>query len=371
MKYKIPFIRPDFPSSADIVVDYDEILAANWFTNFGPFEQKFAQAVATYVGDDYYAATCSSATAGLMASIITVLGRGDNSTYIVMPSFTFAAGADAVLWCGYRPLFVDVESNGLHMDLAVTEATLNDDTYANKVVAILFCNAFGVGTENIDEWESLAKKTELPLIIDSAAGFGSLYSANRKVGSAGLCEVFSFHATKPFAIGEGGAVVSRDKDLIAKIKSVQNFGFDGRNAQTLGFNGKLQEFNAAVGLRQFQTFQDVLQNRRGVLGRYAAELSPKRFVIQSNASNASLCFATIIVKRAEDRDAYLSKLIDAGVEAKTYYGPSLHKQEYFKACEHGSALDVTELVESSVLSLPIHDNMLKEDIDLIINLLNE
>jgi len=371
VKYKIPFIKPDFPDAEDVAADYARILEANWFTNFGPFEREFAKEVAAYVGPGYFASTFSSATSGLLASILAVLGRGDGSRYVIMPSFTFAAGAEALIWCGYKPLFIDIENGGLHMDLTAAQTALNDPEFDNKIAGILFCNAFGVGTVNIEAWESLAEEAGLPLIIDSAAGFGSLYSETRKVGSAGRCEIFSFHATKPFAIGEGGAVVSRDEALIKSLNSIQNFGFvDKSNTEQLGFNGKLQEFNAAIGLRQFKRFDSILQNRRAVLEKYRSGLNPEAFRFQQNAENASLCFAAALVQDAQKRDGYLASLQAAGVEAKTYYSPSLHKQTYFKTAEKHAALTATELVDDSVLSLPIHDNMREEDIDLIINVLN-
>lgn len=370
MKYKIPFIKPLFPAVAQIASDYEEILAANWFTNFGPFEQKFSARINEYIGDGFYAATFSSATAALMASLLAVLGRGDATKYIVMPSFTFAAGADAIQWCGYLPIFVDIESAGLQMDIEATEELLKSTPYHGKVAAILFCNAFGVGTTNIDRWESLARETGLPLIIDSAAGFGSLYETGRKVGSAGFCEIFSFHATKPFAIGEGGAVVSRDKAFIDTLKSIQNFGFEDRRAIQLGFNGKLQEINAAIGLRQFEVFEGVLHDRKSVFAQYKAQLNTSHFRLQENAENASLCFAAVIVKQPAERDSYLARLKATGIDAKTYYSPSLHQQVYFHGTNRFGELAVTNAIDDAVLSLPIHDGMNQSDIDLIIETLN-
>jgi dTDP-4-amino-4,6-dideoxygalactose transaminase len=372
MKYKIPFIRPDFPSEADIADDYSQILRSNWFTNFGPFERKFSEGIAKYIGSGYVACTFSSATSALIASVIAIFGKGDSTKYVLMPSFTFPAGAEALEWCGFQPLFVDIEEEGLHMDLTAARKILEDKRFSSSVVGILFCNAFGVGSEKIRTWEELAKELKLPLIIDSAAGFGSLYSEGHRVGSAGDCEIFSFHATKPFAIGEGGAVVSKNKKLIDTLISIQNFGFaDNKgNVTKLGFNGKLQEINAAIGLHQLERFEMILRERRKVHARYKAELHSK-FRLQANAHYASLCFAAVIVEDASDRDKHLSNLVNAGVEVKTYYCPSLHRQTYFASIETPTPLRVTEKVDASVLSLPIHDRMKQQDIDLIINVLNK
>lgn len=368
-RYKIPFIKPDFPAAEDIAKDYKEILAANWFTNFGPFEERFSKKIANYIGEEYYACTLSNATAALLASILAVLGKGDGTKYVLMPSFTFVAGAAALTWCGYKPLFIDIENKGLHMDIDQAEKAINEG--GDNIAAILFCNAFGVGATDIEAWESLAASKNVPLIIDSAAGFGSLYSSNRKVGGAGKCEIFSFHATKPFAIGEGGAVVSRDSELIEKIISIQNFGFNGGgNAAYLGFNGKLEEVNAAIGLRQFERFSNILEGRRRVWRAYQQGLPPK-FKLQKNAANASLCFAAVLAPDEDQRDTSLKNLIENGVEAKTYYNPSIHKQSYYKNFDRYSELTVTNDIDSRILSLPIHDNMSDDDLKLIIDTLND
>lgn len=369
VKYKIPFIRPSFPSSKAITEDYEQIIASNWFTNFGPFERKFAQQIGEYIGPDYYAVTFSSATAGLLASIVAILGKGDSTKYVIMPSFTFVAGADAVMWCGYKPLFIDIEDQGLHMDIGQAEAALKE--YGDNVAGILFCNAFGVGAVNINDWEALSGSYSCPLIIDSAAGFGSLYDSNKKVGTAGRCEVFSFHATKSFAIGEGGAVVTRSKSLAEQLMDIQNFGFDSnRDASQLGFNGKLQEINAAIGSRQLVKYDQVLNRRRKIHKRYKAELDPKRYRLQKNAENAALCFVALLSNEPSDRDAGLRSLHKAGVEAKTYYSPSIHKHSYFKSSDCYRLLTVTDLVDSSVLSLPSYDSLSNQDVDLIISILN-
>jgi len=369
-KYKVPFVKPHFPDARDVTEDYRKILDANWFTNFGPFEQKFSDRIARYIGPDYYACTFSSATVALIAGVLAALGKGSGEQYIIMPSFTFVAGADALTWCGYKPLFVDIEPEGFHMDIAEVSAALEDESYKGKISGILFCNAFGVGTSNIDVWERLAESKHLPLIIDSAAGFGSLYPDKKKVGSAGLCEIFSFHATKPFAIGEGGAVVSRNKELIENLKSIQNFGFLNRNAKQLGLNGKLQEINAAIGLRQFEHLDTILGNRRSVLARYKAGLNPKHFKIQKNANNASLCFAAVKTTDKKTRDKCLKLLLENGVEARAYYSPSIHKQPYFQKSDKYSQLKITEEVDDRIISLPIHDQMKKTDVNLVISTLN-
>jgi len=136
--------------------------------------------------------------------------KGDRKK-VLLPSFTFAAGAEAILRSGFEPLFIDVDRKSWQPNIEQAEQIL---TESDDIAGILLCNVFGVGNTNITEWEKLASKFAKPLIIDSAAGFGSKYFDEEKVGTRGDCEIFSMHATKPFAIGEGGLVVSKNEKLL-------------------------------------------------------------------------------------------------------------------------------------------------------------
>lgn len=370
MQFNTPFIKPSFPSAEELSEDYKKIVDSNWFTNFGPFEKQFSQEIGNYIGDEYTAVTFSSATAGIIASVLGILGKGDGSRYIIMPSFTFVAGADAIVWCGYKPLFVDIETDTLQMDINEARDCIEEKN--DEVAAVLLCNAFGVGAPNVSEWEKLVQATDKPLIIDSAAGFGSFYSDDHKVGQAGDCEIFSFHATKPFAIGEGGAVVTKNTKLAKVMTEIQNFGFSAnKNAANLGFNGKLQEINAAIGLRQLKVFDEVLENRRRILGRYQTELRDDKYRTQANAERASVCFAAVVVNDAKERDSKLDALHKISVDAKVYYNPPVHQQAYFNDSTCHGSLANTNLICSSILSLPVHGGMSDADIDKIINTLNQ
>ena len=191
----IPFINPQFPDASLLAEDFEQIKANNWYTNFGPYEVKFKSALEAFIGQSVHASTFNNATSALLAALITIFGKGNDTKYIVVPSFTFVAGPQAIVWCGYKPLFLDIDPNTLQMDANGYNAL--PEAVKKQVVGVLFCNTFGVGDPNIGAWQTLCKKENLPLIIDSAAGFGSLYSDGSYIGAQGDCEIFSFHATKP------------------------------------------------------------------------------------------------------------------------------------------------------------------------------
>jgi dTDP-4-amino-4,6-dideoxygalactose transaminase len=365
--FDIPFIRPVFPSSAVIGGDFDEIVESNWYTNFGPRERRFSAAVAAYIGDGFHAVTFANATIGLLATLQVLLGRGDNTKHVVIPSFTFAAGAAAIQWAGYIPLLIDIDRETLQPSLEGARAALAS---RHDIAGILLCNTFGIGNAAVRDWETFADEAGLPLILDSAAGFGSRYVNGARVGTAAKAEVFSFHATKPFAIGEGGAVVTRDGDLAAELASFQNFGFSqGRGAHALGLNGKLQEINAAIGLRQLEKFDHTIANRQRVLAAYQDGLRGTSVVFPTQIEMSSVCFASILFDSRAPRDRALEALLAASIEVRTYYSPAVHLQPHFERVPRQGELETTEEVADVILSVPVHQSMSTDSIDRIVSVI--
>ncbi len=178
---------------------------------------------------------------------------------------------------------------------------------------------FGVGNPQISVWEELAAEWELPIVLDSAAGFGSTYADGERLGGRGACEIFSFHATKPFAVGEGGALVSRDPRLVEHAYKFQNFGLvQTRESIQLGMNGKLSEISAAIGLRQLVGLDRRLASRRKVLECYRTGMADAGVRFQDNANVASLCFASACCTSADHKAAVLGSLRRHAIEARDY-----------------------------------------------------
>ncbi|MCW2515074.1 MAG: hypothetical protein JWR11_4116 [Mycobacterium sp.] len=369
MHSEIPFIRPRFPAPAELALEFQEIVDANWYTNFGPKECRFARAVADYVRPDLHAATFANGTLALIAALRAAVGPGEHDRYLLMPSFTFIAVAEAALWAGYRPWFIDIDPLTWQPSLSAALGAV--ETSRDDIAGVLLANVFGVGNPDISEWEELADEWELPLVIDSAAGFGSKYSESERVGGRGTSEVFSFHATKPFAIGEGGALVSRDYTMIERAHDFVNFGFSkSRECVQLGMNGKLQEVNAAIGLRQLVGFDTRLASRREVYDRYRTHLTDSGLVFQPNAEASSLCFASSRCDSQEQKASVMNSLCINGIQARDYYNPPQHQHPYFEANRHLSRLSdlsaTTDLC-SRIVSLPVHDHMSTTDVDRVID----
>lgn len=360
----VPFIRPALPSVAALGPDLAAIASSNWYSNFGPYERSFRDAISDYLGGDLSVVTVNSATTGLMAALASLLPRGEGTSSIAIASFTFAAGAQAIIWHGYQPAWIDVDPVSLQPSISAFRELYSQDP---KVRAILLTNTFGIGNSEIQEWEALANELSIPLIIDSAAGFGSRYTDRERVGLRGACEVFSFHATKPFAIGEGGAIVTRDRDLAEKMRQFTNFGFDGPNGATrVGLNGKLQELNAAIGLHQLSTFNAAVQHRQEILAHYVSEFAALPLTTPLGAQKSSVCFASFTFSSNASLMSALSALRLASVDARSYYSPSLHRQSFFSARAPLVALPYTDSLGDRTISLPVLPDMTSEEIDLVV-----
>jgi dTDP-4-amino-4,6-dideoxygalactose transaminase len=367
MPDEIPFIRPSYPGPAELAEDFDEILQANWYTNFGPKERHFARAIGEYLGHDLHVATLANGTIALIAALHAAVGHGTREQYLLMPSFTFVAVAQAGLWAGYRPWFIDIDAHTWQPSEFSARAVL--ECSRDRVAGILLANVFGVGNPQIDAWEDFAAEWDLPIVLDSAAGFGSAYTDGKRVGGRGVCEIVSFHATKTLAIGEGGAVISRDPRIIEQVREFQNFGLEAQSCAQLGINGKMQEICAAIGLRQLGGLDRRLASRRKVFNRYYTELSDADVTFQPNADASSLCFASACCKSADHKAAVLASLRRGAIQARDYYNPPQHLQPFFVAnpeLVRSADLTVTEDVRSRIVSLPIHDCMSPNDVARVI-----
>ncbi|MGI8392683.1 DegT/DnrJ/EryC1/StrS family aminotransferase [Leucobacter sp. W1038] len=370
MMPRVPFIRPTMPEAGKLASDFESISAANWYTNFGPQEQAFRRGISSFIGNSPDVVTVANATTGIMTALAALLPRGEGAESIATASFTFAAGAQAVLWHGYRPAWIDIDLTTLQPSLDSLFDLMQRDP---SIKAILLTNSFGIGNPRVPEWEAAAAAHGIPLIIDSAPGFGSEYPSGELLGTRGNCEIFSFHATKPFAIGEGGAVVTRDASLAERIREITNFGFHGKPAEAVlpGLNGKLQEINAAIGLRQLANFDNTLRERRRLLSRYAERLDGSEFSLAPGAIVSSGGFAPIVVADSQRRDAALEHLDDAGVDARSYYSPPVHSHHIFQRFQPLVDLRNSEDLARRMISLPVLPGMTDDEFDRVCSAVEE
>jgi dTDP-4-amino-4,6-dideoxygalactose transaminase len=363
---RVPFLAPTVPPVEELVADYEAIVSSGVFSNGGRMDRQLVAAVEDWVGRDVSAATVSNCTAGIELAI--------RSTFLprpgaLVPSFTFAAGPLALSSAGYDPTFIDIETLTWQPSLDHARELLRRS--AEQYGGILLTATFGVADERVAEWEALAAEYELPLVIDSAAGFGAEYQSGERLGARGTCEVFSIHATKMVAAGEGGLITSRHPELIAKINQAKNFGFGpDRAAVTWGTNAKLPELTAAIALRQLKVLPERLIARRQVQAAYESVLGPLGIRFQPGALRSAPAFLSALMPTVESRDAAVVALLNELIECRTYYNPPVHLQPFFAAGPSRPVLDATAEISSRIISLPMSDRLSADVINRIAAVLN-
>lgn len=365
----IPFLAPTFPDPSVVAEDYAQIAARGVYTNGGPVEARFAAGLREYIGPGACVSVVSSCTAGLELAIRAIFPTG--RPLVLVPSFTFAAGPLTILRCGFMPLFIDVDRASWQPSIVHAENVI-EKSGRDQVAGILLTSTFGVANAEIDLWEELARRRGLPLVIDSAAGFGSKYPWSEPLGLRGTCEVFSFHATKTLAIGEGGCVASKDPEVVARIDQLKNFGFDqSRVSVSAGLNAKLPEISAAIGLRQLEALPARLELRQAILRGYIEAMRTFPVEFQPNADKSALPFISVLMNSEDCRIAAVGNLQTGGIESRTYYGPPVHRHPIFQEAARGTALPKTEEISSRVISLPMADNLDAEAIQRIVAIVGQ
>ncbi len=363
MTEHVPFIKPKLPNPDSLIKDIKQIYQNNYYSNNGPVYHEFKEKLEAYLGQNLHAVVVSNATLGLMMAISAIFGEATaQKKYVAVPSFTFSAGPLAIKWCGFEPVFFDVDAETAQPSLASFQELA--DIHGDHIAGLLLINNFGIGNPEIERWEAVASAASIGCVIDSAPGFGSTYADNKLLGGRGNCEVFSFHATKPFGIGEGGLITTKDHDLAEKLESIKNFAFNSdKETNALGINAKITELDCAIGLRILEDYDAILKDRRVTYERYEQQLSGGKVMFLPRAATAAIQFATIMVP-ALKRQKILDALNREKVEARTYYAPAVHTFPFFKDYPKVD-LAGTEQLSASVISLPVHPHMDTKTVDRI------
>ena len=278
---------------------------------------------------------------------------------VLTSSYTFTATACAIQWAGFEPVFVDIDAGHWHLDPEQLAGAL--DAYRGRVAGVLACTAFGTPPPAAvrSAWRELCGEAGVPLVIDSAPGFGAVDEDGVPMGGTGELEVFSFHATKPFAIGEGGAVFTRDTELAARVHQLVNFGLEPgtRTSVAVGLNGKMSELHAATGLAALERLDEVVAKRQA-LARYLTTVSAGHGVtLQAGAEASTWQYFQCLADTPAQRDAAIAAARELRVEVRTLHDPALHMHPAFEACARHGELPVTEAIAARSVSLPIANDL--------------
>jgi perosamine synthetase len=357
---RIPLSAPDI-SEADIEAVVSVLQTPR--LSIGPKALDFEESIAELVGVPH-AIAVSSGTAGLHLCLRALgIGEGDE---VILPSFTFIAAGNAILYERARPVFVDIDPLTLNLNPEKLERSIT-----SKTRGIIVVHTFGRPAD-LDPILEIARKHNLPVIEDACEAIGAQYRG-RNVGGIGDIGVFGFYPNKPITTGEGGMVVTSDSAVADTIRALRNQGrrdSDGWTGHSLlGYNYRLSEMNCALGDSQMKRLAGILERREAVAMRYSQELQtiPEVIPPASQIQDGRLCWFVYVVRLSArfepaQRDLICRYLIARGIGCGRYFAP-LHLQPlYAPYVNAGADLPVTEQVAGRTLALPFFNRLTEKQI---------
>jgi len=358
---KIPFSRPFFSKDDldEITMKIREVLKSGWLTS-GPIVTEFEEKFADFIGTDF-AVAVNSCTAALHSILLALeIGEGDE---VIVPSNTFVATANACLYVGAKPVFADSDPETFNMAPEEIENKITEKTKAIIVVHL------GGNPCDMNEICKIAERNDLFLIEDAAHAHGAKYQG-RNCGTFGIAAAFSFYPTKIMTTGEGGIVTTNNRELAEKIRSIRNHGRESYGPSgivDLGFNFRMSDINAVIGLSQLKHISEYIENRNVIAKFYNHELSDLDWLTPQKVRPGNLSsYYAYIVKVKDDapltRDDLMSKLYEKGIGTSILYNP-VHLQPFYRKLYgfDNGVLPVSEDLGKRIIALPIYNNMSIED----------
>ncbi len=328
--------------------------------SLGPTIERFEEAFAEAVGAPYSAAV-SSGTAGLhLLCVATGLGPGDE---VITSPYSFVASANCAIYEGATPVFADIDARTLNLDPAAVEAAVTERTKA--VVAV---DIYGYPCE-LDELRAICDRHGLVLIQDACEALGARYRGEL-VGSQGPSAVFAFYPNKQITTGEGGMVTTHSEEEHRLLVSLRNQGRADSGGwlehARLGFNYRLDDIRAAIGLGQLEKLGDILALRRSAAERYHSLLGGIEGLTlpcEDDAEHERSWFVYVVaLPHGTDREAVIAELDARGVQTARYL-PCIHLQSYMRE-RYGfreGLCPVAEELSARTLALPFHTRIDEED----------
>jgi dTDP-4-amino-4,6-dideoxygalactose transaminase len=320
--------------------------------------QEFERLLSSFVKSKY-AVAVNSGTAALQASLYALnIKKGDE---VLLPSFTFVATANAIVSLGAKPVFVDIVKENYTMDPDDLKKKI---TRKSKVIVPV--HLYG-NVAYIDEIMEISNQHDLEIIEDAAQSLGSQYKG-RHTGTFSKLGCFSMYAAKVMTSGEGGAIVTSNKELYEKLRQIRNHGMlHGGDTRILGLNMRLPEINAAIAKIQMKKLGRFLTQRKSN-GKILTELLSDLDIIlphERKHEKVNWYLYTIATKK---RDRMMKKLNSEGIGASVYYSLPVNKTPFYK---NKFRLPVTDWAASNVLSLPVHPLVTKQNLQKISKVIHE
>jgi dTDP-4-amino-4,6-dideoxygalactose transaminase len=354
----IPISVPDLrPEDYQAVLD---VLKSGSLTQ-GPRIEALESSFAEICGVEH-AVAVSSGTAALYLAL-KAHGIGPEDEVITSP-FSFIATANCILWAGAVPVFVDILDDTFNLDPAKIEPAITENTRA-----VLVVHLYGQPCE-MDAIRSIVERHNLVLIEDACQAVGATFSG-QPVGSFGT-GCFSLYATKNIMTGEGGVITTDDADIAQLCRQMRNHGAgSGGDFETLGYNFRMSDIHAALGVEQSKRISGLTKARREHAAFFNEHLhSVTTPVVRAGCEHV---WHQYIVKLRPDqnRDETMDFLLQSGIQTRIYYEVPLHRYAHIAGDAQAKPLPIAERVAGEVLSLPVHPLLTERDLEWIVEKVNQ
>jgi dTDP-4-amino-4,6-dideoxygalactose transaminase len=374
----LPFSQPEI--GHEEIQEVISCLESGWITT-GPKTKQFEEDFANYIGSKVEAIAVNSATAGLHLALEALgVGIGDE---VIVPTLTFTATAEVVRYMGADVVFVDVNSDNLNINIQALKRAITPRT---KV--IMPVHYAGLACE-MDEILAIAKKFGLKVVEDAAHAFPASYKG-RLVGSLSSdITVFSFYANKTMTTGEGGMVITSNKEIASRIKIMRIHGISKDSFNRFvsktpawfyevvapGFKYNMTDIASAIGIHQLKKIDQFLLKRQVIAKRYFEELADLPLILPANCdSTGTHAWHLYVIRIKEDcklqRDDLIIKLSELGIGTSVHYIP-LHRHPYWRDTYQldPKQFPIADHAYQNMISLPLYTKMTYEDQTRVINAL--
>lgn len=348
-----------FPPIEEYQEQIERIWKNDWLTNRGELVLELEEKLKTHLN----VSNIILMTNGTLPIQIALKLVADGGEVITTP-FSYVATTSAIIWEKCTPVFVDIDPEYLTIDEAKIEAAITD-----KTTAILATHVFG-NPCNIEVIELIAKKHNIKVIYDAAHCFGVSYN-NKSLFEFGDISTCSFHATKLFHTGEGGAAFCKDEKLFHKMFYSHNFGHNGpTDFHGVGINAKIDELRAAMGLAVLPHMNQIITKRKKVVDYYNDHLnfSVLKTIKIREGTEWNYSYYPIILKSEEELLKVMTLLNSNNINPRRYFYPSLNKLNYLNA---NSIMPISESIAKRVLCLPLYVGLITIELELICKLIND
>ena len=348
-----------FPPITDYQKQVQRIWDNQWLTNRGSLVLELEEKLSEYLAlQQSKMIVMNNGTIPLQIAL-KLLGKGGE---IITTPFSYVATTAAIVWENCTPVFVDIHPDYLTIDETKIEAAITD-----KTTCILATHVFG-NPCNIEAIEAIAKKHNLKVIYDAAHCFGVNYKG-KSIFEYGDISTCSFHATKLFHTGEGGALFTKDPELFHKCFYSHTFGHLGPlDYYGVGINGKISELQAAMGLTVLPHMELIIQERKKVVDFYINNLNFEKTRSFQLGENTTWNYSYYpVIFESEDILIQVQQILNNNdIYPRRYFYPSLNKIEYV----NGEFMPVSESIAERIMCLPLYVGLSEKDLNEIVNLIN-